>query len=79
MFLFFERRFYNVTKLVFEHSKMEPLYPWDISSKVGDLLDRCVDGLDPSTYDRQITILNNEINRIISVQNLPGTNPYYHE
>ena len=74
-----ERRFYNVTKLVFEHSKMEPLYPWDISSKVGDLLDRCVDGLDPSTYDRQITILNNEINRIISVQNLPGTNPYYHE
>ena len=72
-----ERPFYNVTKTVYTNSVFEPLYTWDISNEMGLLLDRCVIGLDAQSYDQQIQYTHNEINRIIAINNMAGTNPHY--
>lgn len=72
-----ERPFYEVTKNVYDNSIFEPLYTWDISTQISLLLERCVTGLNAETYDQQIDVVHNEINRIIAITGMAGTNPHY--
>lgn len=53
-------------------SVSEPIYPWDISFKIGEAIERAVKGQDPQAAADQAS---KEINEFIKKQNLPSKHP----